>query len=31
LDHDSHEIQAIAAEGLAKLMLARRFKDDEVS
>ncbi|KAI8880336.1 hypothetical protein K501DRAFT_15461 [Backusella circina FSU 941] len=30
LDHDSQSIQAIAAEGLAKLMLARRFKDDEI-
>ncbi|KAI8066111.1 nuclear condensing complex subunit [Thamnidium elegans] len=30
IDHDTLEIQAITTEGLAKLMLAKRFQDDEI-
>ncbi|GAA5817114.1 hypothetical protein MFLAVUS_010654 [Mucor flavus] len=30
IDHDTLEIQTITTEGLAKLMLAKRFQDDEI-
>ncbi|KAI8986589.1 nuclear condensing complex subunit [Pilobolus umbonatus] len=30
LDHDSSEIQRVATEGLTKLMLTKRFRDEEI-